>query len=299
MRAPHGARLHATLTAVAEGSVTRGMLAACTGWKPDVAGKALENARHFGLLEFRGNKLEGERAHQLTSRGTRKLGAFNLLQPDHKPDPAAQALELLADTPAGMDSQVLAAELGMKAHEVEALLKPHVDAKRLIVCAVTKVIDGKANGFFHYRESSSPGPRRDFSLRPNDPGFMKPQPMATAPALAVAASAVPDADDDGGEDGAQVEAHLAGDDTDALPTVQTLPVVGELDINQVHRRAAELAGEPDPADAFNAALWSSGYLVIRSRGQEIRLQPDHAAALVEYVVAVSGVDIPRRGGAAS
>lgn len=300
MRAPHGARLQATLKAVADGIVTRGQLAGHKGWTSAVAAKALENARHFKLLEFSGEKLDGERAHRLTRQGQYKLGAFDTLQGPTKIDPSAgdlaariahAALELLHDCPAGMDSQVLAEEIGARPESIEQALEPHVLAKTLSRYEVTKVINGQARRFMLYRESAGLGPRQDFVLRPDPKAMMQPRwtdhvKVALHEAADKAAAAGAAADD-------QAEAEVSCTLPPAEPEAQpgALPVVGTLDIDGVDRKAAAAAGRADPAEAFNCALWSNGHMVIRSRGHELRLEPEHTQALVDYLACVSSTDL--------
>ncbi len=274
MKAPHGARLQATLKAVAAGVVTRSQLAERTGWAEGVVIKALENARNFKLLAFNGEMRDGERCHALTEMGRMKLGAFNAMETSPKLGLAEQARALIADTPAGMDTQALAHELHVEMLDVDEALLPLVQAQQLVACAFTRYVDGKPLPLKLYRESAGLGPRRDFSLRPNPVGVIKPGWFGQK--LAAPAS-------DAGPEDAEAAAEPVHAELPEAEAPGGLPLLGTLDMDAADRAAAAAAGRADPAEAFNCALWSTGHMVIRSRGQELRLEPEHAEALLHYV----------------
>lgn len=218
---------------------------------------------------------------------------------------ASDVLALIDATPAGLDCDALARQLGITAQAVDALLAEHVASHRLVSCAVRRQVHGTLEQSTLYRSSKAGSSSladvriaaRGAATAPLQAGtaldegelagcgLLSEFEPATPAALAAATETAP-ADE-------LLEA--------AAPSLR-LPVF-ECDIDAVHRKvqsgaapaAAADAGSSDDGMQFLAALYSDGSLWFQvGDGRQFDLQPDQTREFFAWLDRLGGTSLVDR-----
>lgn len=215
----------------------------------------------------------------------------------------SKADALICKHPHGIDSMTLSQALGVPAEAVDQALAPAVEHHRFITCTVMReghkgllyrVSAGATLPFDWMTQSgvtwsarlsqrAREAAKAAALARPVQPAApaksavqVHPDPApvpAAKPAPAPAPVPVPPAPP------------VADEVLDAPPPPQPAPQVrllGEVDIDQLHRDQAAAAGQDEPG-RFSCALWSTGVLVLRQHGQQMLLPVEHTRVLFRYL----------------
>jgi hypothetical protein len=207
-------------------------------------------------------------------------------------DVGQRADVLICRHPHGLDSAALAHDLGVPAEAVDAALAPAVAQHRFITCKVVR--EGREGVLYRLSAGFTPpfdwkkqcAVTWDARLQRNAREAVVPAAAAPAPEPVHAAVAAPVAAASPEAAPAQTVDVADADLHPAAPPSVRLSVVGELDIDAIHRRQ----GTPQPASSvpFRCALWSTGELVLCQGGQEMRLPVAHTRMLLHYLDQLPG-----------
>lgn len=280
---PEGLRCHQVAARVpgVDGRVQEQMLYQLKreGWIAQTAGKG----SCYVVVGTREPPIDGA-ALEHAARAARAGQAGQMLQ-------ASDVLALIDATPAGLDCDALARQLGITAQAVDALLAEHVASHRLVSCAVRRQVHGTLEQSTLYR-SSKAGSSSLADVRIAARG------AATAPLQAGAAlePATPAAL------AAAAETAVADELLEAAAPTLALPVF-ECDIDAVHRKvqsgaaavAAADAGSSDDGMQFLAALYSDGTLWFQlGDGRQVDLQPDETREFFAWLDRLGGTSLVDR-----
>lgn len=263
------------------------------GWIAQTAGKG----SCYVVVGTREPPIDGA-ALEHAARAARAGQAGQMLQ-------ASDVLALIDATPAGLDCDALARQLGITAQAVDALLAEHVASHRLVSCAVRRQVHGTLEQSTLYRTSKA-GSSSLADVRIAACG------AATAPLQAGAAL----------DDGELADCSLLSEFEPATPAAlaaatETAPAdelleaaaptlalpVFECDIDAVHRKvqsgaaavAAADAGSSDDGMQFLAALYSDGTLWFQlGNGRQVDLQPEETREFFAWLDRLGGTSLVDR-----
>ena len=293
-------RLSHVLRAIAEngGEITVHYLAGRTGWPLAVAQHAMKNAK---ALDFAKTVRMDGHVHVvgMTDAGRARLAR---LSPESQAPAAASlssdlarsALALISKAEKGMDSGTVARELATSTEAVEAALREHVEAHRLVCCGVQRRVEGEMKPMQHYRLSV--GGTLPYDWRVQGQATWENRKADQAAALQpVRPIAEQDLTQAPTKAQSAAESETVSEVLDAVtppPPARGVPYLGEIDIDAVHRkqpRAPALAAHCDPE--FTCYVDSDGDMLIRSFGTDFELPLPHVLKLRRYLQLVGELEL--------